>query len=223
MDLPGHGSRGSDDIRRITREYYVEAVVTPAQLNRLSHLTLVVHSFAATLVPQLVERLGDALERIVFIGGVLPPSGKLPISALSASQRLRARLFKASEHGIGVPGSLGKGVPVRKGNPDLVPEPYLPWMEPADPARFPASISLDYIVLTRDRVVSPKLQRGYAQALPSAQVLELEAGNQAPLTHQVEIVDVLLSGVPPRPPEEETAPEEESVAEKEAVAEGTNE
>ena len=83
VDLPGHGSRRSFDISRITLDYYVEAAVTPVRINLLSNVTLVAHSFAAAFTPQVAARLGDALQRIILIGGITPPEGTLPFNTLS--------------------------------------------------------------------------------------------------------------------------------------------
>ena len=223
VDLPGHGQRMADDIRRITIDYYVEAAVTPAQLKRLTQVTLVAHSFAASFAAQVSARLCGALERIVFIGGILPPQGSTALNALPPLIRGLVRVFKPQEKGIKLPGFLFKRVLCNYMSSQeasglisrLVSEPYLPWTAPMPPSAFPKGVPLTYVVLARDGIVVPRLQWGYARGLGAASVVELDAGHEAPLTHAGEIAQVLLSHVMER---REEAVAEEPVAQMEEAA-----
>ena len=226
VDLPGHGHRVADDIRRITIDYYIEAAVTPAQLKRLTQVTLVAHSFAASFAAQVASRLSEALERIVFIGGILPPQGSTAFDTLSPMTRRLVRVFKPQEKGIKLPGFLFKRVLCNGMSSHevgdlisrLVSEPYLPWTAPMPPLVFPEGVPLTYVVLARDRFVAPRLQRGYARGLGAASVVELDAGHEAPLTHAGEIAQVLLSHVMERR-EEAVAEAEGTVVQTEEAAE----
>ena len=229
VDLPGHGRRVSDDIRRITLDYYIEAAVTPVQLKQLSGVTVVAHSFAATFMPQVAARLGQALERIVFIGGMIPPQGTMAFETLSFTTRRLVKMFKPQEKGIKLPGFILKRALCNGMNghetgdliPRLVAEPYLPWTVALPSPDFPDGVSLSYVVLAKDKLLSPKVQRTYAGTLRAASIIELEAGHEAPLTHATEIAEVLLSHVKERQEEPvvEEAPVEQEIPIVEAEAE----
>ncbi len=213
VDLPGHGARRSFDIGRITLDYYVEAVVTPPQVDHLSGITVAAHSFAAAFMPQVAERLGDALERVVFIGGLIPPEGSTPFEALPLLTRKATGTFRPTEKGIRPSDGVLKkslyndvgGVEAEKRVSRLVAEPYLPWVTPAPAPQFPAGVSLTYVVLGKDRFLSPQKQRAFAAALPGAEVVEVDAGRLAPVVRPERIGDILLRGVGPRPLEEAAA------------------
>ena len=217
VDLPGHGHRQAPDIRRITTDYYVEAAVTEAQVKHLDRITLVVHSLAATLTPQIADRLGGDLERIVFLGGMLPSPGAQPIKTLPSITRRLVTAFKPAEKGIQMPTMIMKRalcngmdrIQAKTLIERLVPDPYLPWLTPMPSLNFSSRVSLTYAVLTRDKSLPPRVQRSYARALPSAQTVDLDAGHAAPITHPGEIARLLLQGVPDKPPEPEDLPPQE--------------
>ena len=100
VDLPGHGTRRSFDISRITVDYYVNAVVTPPRVKLLEDVTLVAHSFAATFTPQVAKALGGVLNRIVFIGGMLPLEGAATYRrTFAAYQEVRRRVQGSRRRG----------------------------------------------------------------------------------------------------------------------------
>lgn len=201
VDLPGHGRRVADDIRRITLDYYIETVVTPIQLKRLSEVTIVAHSFAAAFMPEVAIRLGSALERIVFVGGMIPPKGTRAFDTLPFLTKTLARMFKPQEKGINLPGfmmkrSMCNGMRDPEAQdliPRLVAEPYLPWAVPLPSPDYPDEICLSYVVLTKDGILDPKMQRVYAGTLKNASIIEIQAGHEAPLTHAAEVAEVLLA------------------------------
>ena len=201
VDLPGHGRRVSDDIRRITLDYYIETVVTPIQLKRLSGVTIVAHSFAGTFMPEVAIRLGSALERIVFVGGMIPPKGTKAFDTLPFLTKTLAKILKPREKGINLPGfimrrSICNGMRDPEAQdlmPRLVSEPYLPWAVPLPSPDYPDEVCLSYVVLTKDGMLDPKVQRAYAGTLRDASIIEIQAGHEASLTHAAEIAGVLLA------------------------------
>jgi pimeloyl-ACP methyl ester carboxylesterase len=78
VDLPGHGQRFGDEIRRITMEHYVEAVVTPTEVMRLDEVVLVGHGFAGTFLPRAAMELGHRVKGMVLVGADLPPRAGRP-------------------------------------------------------------------------------------------------------------------------------------------------
>ena len=202
VDLPGHGPRRSFDISRITVDYYVNAVVTPPRVKLLENVTLVVHSFAATFTPQVAKALGSVLNKIVFIGGMLPKEGAQPIDELPFLMRKSAVPFRLMEKGFKplnplLQKSLYNDVgtseaSIRTGR--LVTDPYQPWVTPMAALDFPEPLELTYLVLTSDKFLSAKRQRDYASRLPRVSVMEVESGHMAPVVQPKRVAEILLEG-----------------------------
>lgn len=199
-ELPGHGKRSSDEIRRITVEHYINSVVTPAQVMRLDDVVLVGHGFAATFIPQVALELGDKVKRIIFIAGELPAEGKKPCDRLSPWWKMMLRVFKDEENGFRFPDFIAKGIlcngldRISAGRvlSRLTPEPFLPWKTPINRQGFAGRFPTTYVILTKDKVIRPRLQRRYSQTLSSPEIEEVKAGHCALLSHPREIADLLL-------------------------------
>ena len=201
LDLPGHGEKAYGEIRRITRQHYLEAVITPVQLNRLTDVVLVGQGFAGTFLPLVAAELGDIVKRVVFVAGMLPPEGEPPFRWLPLSLRLMVTPLRPTEKGVtfprpvfrrmlcnGVDDELVESVLGR-----LVPDPYLPWTVPVSRQGFVGRFPTTYVLLTRDRAISPSTQRRYAGTQDAPEIVELAAGHEASLTHPEPIAELLLS------------------------------
>ena len=203
LDLPGHGQRFMDEIRRITMEHYIQAVAALVQVNRLNDVVFVGHGFAATFLPQVALELGDIVKRVVFIAGDLPPEGQTAHDRLSPWDKMMLRAFKADEKGFRFPDFIFKGIlcnsldenSTRELLSQLVPEPFLPWRTRVSRQGFVDNFPTSYIVLTRDKVIPPGLQRRYIQSLGSPDVEELDAGHGALFSHPQEIANMLLKHI----------------------------
>ena len=206
LDLPGHGQRFADEIRRITMEHYIGAVVTPVQVERLEDVVLVGHGFAATFLPQVALELGERVKQVVLIAGEMPPEGKRAYDRLSLRDKVMLRVFKAGEKGFRFPDFIFKGIlcngldgsSTRALLSRLVPEPFQPWLTPVLRQGFVDSFPTTYVVLTRDKTIPPGLQRRYTQSLGSPQasqplyIEELDAGHGALFSHPREVAGILL-------------------------------
>ena len=203
IDLPGHGHRHADETRRITMEHYIQAVVTPVQVKRLEDVVLVGHGFAATFLPQVALELGWRVRRVVFIAGDMPPEGKAPYDRLSLRDKAMLKAFKAWEKGFRFPDFIFKGILCNglDGNSTrdllsrLVPEPFMPWQTPVSREGFVGSFPTTYVVLARDKLIPPRLQRRYSQSVGSSDIQELDAGHGALLSHPHEVASILLKYV----------------------------
>ena len=199
-DLPGHGRRSADEIRRVTVEHYVNSVVTEAQVERLEDIVLVGHGFAATFLPRVALELGDRVKRVVFIAGELPPEGRSVYARLSPWDKMMLRVFKAEEKGFRFPDFISRRILAHgldTGSKDqllarMAPEPFLPWRTPVTRQGFDGKFPTAYVVLTRDRVIRPGLQRKYSRSLGSLQIEEISAGHTASLSHPRDIASALL-------------------------------
>ena len=199
-DLPGHGKRFADEIRRITMKHYIHAVVTLVQVRRLEDVVLVGHGFAATFLPQVARELRDRVKRVVFIGGHLPPEGKTAYDRLSLRDKLMLKVFKAAEKGFRFPDFMLKDMlcngldrrTTRELLSRVVAEPLLPWRTPVCLQGFKDTFPATYIVLNRDKLVPPSLQRRAVNFLGSPQSEEFHAGHGALLSHPRDVAAILL-------------------------------
>ena len=199
-DLPGHGRRYADDVRRVTMEHYVHAVATLVQVERLEDVVLVGHGFSGTFLPRVAVELGDRVKRVVFLAGQLPPEGESVYDRLSLWNKLMLRAFKAGEKGFRFPDSIFKGIlcngldatSCRDLLSRVVPESLLPWRTPVFRQGFAGRFKTTYVILARDKAIRPRLQRRYSQSLGSLQIEELTAGHAAPLSHPREVARLLL-------------------------------
>jgi pimeloyl-ACP methyl ester carboxylesterase len=200
VDLPGHGSRASEDVRRITTEHYVQAVTTPVQVGRLEDVVLVAHGFSATFIPRVAADLEGLVSRVVLLGGELPADGRSAYDRLSLSQKLMMRVFKADEKRILYPRFVFKGIlcngldreSARVMLAGVVPEPLAPWQTPVARLGFETRIPTTYAVLKRDKAIRASLQRRYARSLNGATVTEMDAGHGALLSHPSQVAELLL-------------------------------
>ena len=202
VDLPGHGSRASEDLRRITTEHYVQAVATPVQVGRLEDVVLVAHGFSATFIPQVAAELEGLVSRVVLLGGELPDDGNSAYDRLSMWQKLMMRAFKADEKGIFYPPFIFKGILCNGLDRDatrlmlggLVPEPLAPWQTPVARLGFETRIPTTYAVLKRDKAIRVGIQRRYSLSLNGATVTDIDAGHGVLLSHPTQVAELLLAG-----------------------------
>jgi len=219
-DLPGHGLLFAREIRRITLDHYLNAVTTPVQVERLEEVVLVGHGFSATYLGRVVEELGSRVKRVVLISGLLPPEGTTAYRALPLSRRLLVRTFKPQEKGVRYPSLLFKrmlcngmdGVLAQELLSQLVPDPFIPWQTPISYKGYKGGLPITYVLLNRDQATPPQLQRVAIGTLTDLsglpEVIELEAGHEAPLTHPRQVADILLryTEAPPNPEGESSHP-----------------
>ena len=205
-DLPGHGQRFADEIRRITMEHYIHAVATLVQVERIEDVVLVGHGFAGTFLPQVAMGLGERVKQVVFIAGDLPPEGKSAYNRLPRRDKLMLWAFKAREKGFKFPNFIFTRLlcdgldrdSSRRLLSRLVPEPFLPWLAPVSRQGFTGNFPTTYVILTQDKLLPPRLQRQHSQSLRPAEgaqplrVEELQAGHGAPLTHPGDVARLLL-------------------------------
>ena len=202
-DLPGHGMRSADEIRLITMEHYLHAVVTMVQVTRLEDTVLVGQGFAATFLPRVALELGERVKRVVFIAGELPAEGKTAYDRLSLRDKTMLWAFKAREKGFRFPDFIFKGIlcngldehSTKEMLSRLVPEPLLPWRTAVYRQGFAGGFPTTYVVLTRDKAVRPGLQRRYIQSLGSPEVEEMDASHGVLFSHPREVASILLKYV----------------------------
>ena len=202
-DLPGHGHRLFDEIRRITQDHYVNAVVTPVQVNRLTDVVLVGHGFAGTFLPQVALELGDVVRRVVFIAGLLPPEGKEAYDTLSFPMKLLIQRNRPTENGVTLPTFVFRRMlcnHLSKSQTEellsrLAPDPYLPWRVPISRQSFVGRFPTTYLALTHDRSIPLGDQRLYCRSLEASEVVDVDGGHEILLSDPAKISQLLLESV----------------------------
>ena len=204
-DLPGHGKKAFLEIRRISQDDYVQAVVTPIQVRRMRDVVLVGHGFAGTFLPRAAAELGDAVRHVVFIAGRLPPAGESAFNMFPLYMRMMVKGSRPIEKGVTFPRLLFRRMLCNDMNADsavdflsnLVPDPFMPWSEPSTRDGFVGRFPTTYVVLTRDRSVSLKEQRRYSGSLGTPETVEMPHGHEVLLTEPQEVAELLMGIVFP--------------------------
>lgn len=201
VNLPGPGAQG-DSRQQVRLRHYVEAVVESAR--GLHQPVLVAHSAGAGVAAMAAPLMEQKPRRAVFLGGILPRNRRSLLSAFHLPARLTVEVMGLA------PGSWREGVRFPRQlfawalTPDMDypsasmvmgrsrPQPLWPLLEPVEWEPFRGLCPVTYLVLARDRFFPPHLQRGVAERLQAQEVVELDAGHYAMVTHPQEVAQVLL-------------------------------
>ena len=204
-DLPGHGSRyNQEDPRAISLESCAEDISRSAEEAGLKRPVMVVHDLSGLIASEAARRMKEPPQRIIFLGAVVPHFCANVFEMLPYHFRLINPLLRLLPNTP--PGSLrfhrevalklmcndmrypeaaslviGKLRPVPLRPFEAIPEPD--YTEPLCP--------VTYIVLTRDWYMPSFMQRGIASMFPGVEMLDLEAGHEAPLSSPLQVVELL--------------------------------
>ena len=205
LDLPGHGSRAHEDLSKIRLQNYVEAVIAEIEGKNMKDVVLVGHSLAGITLPYVALRLPERIKRLVFISCMVPDEGKRVVDMLSPVDRLLYRLIVglggARQRGAKLPRFIARWkfcndmdrATANQVLNGMTPEPVGPWEEPISRRGLEnLKIGMTYVLLTRDRAIPPERQRRMAHNLGEPELVELEAGHNAPISRPRELVEVLL-------------------------------
>ena len=205
-DLPGHGARfPTDNPTKLSSQGAVDFLLDQMEAARVSRPVIVVHDLSGLIALEVVRRMKDQPQGIVFVGACVPdlfhtPMEMLPIPTRVIINLMRLRpktppdsvkLHHALTHPLmchdmpfsqGTARVLGRLRPIPLRVFDALPNPEA--LEPSCP--------VTYAVLKRDRYLLPYLQREMAASFPHAKVVELGCGHEAPVTHPREVADLVL-------------------------------
>jgi pimeloyl-ACP methyl ester carboxylesterase len=182
LDYPGR-------VAGATPEDCAAAVVAELDRRQIGDVALVMHSLAGVLARELSARLGDRLQRCIFISAVIPPAGGSFVDALGFVNRIVLRvLFRLNPAGLKpspamIRRELGNDLSAEDAEHVIsryaaeMPGLYL---TPAgtQPIRCPSS----YVKLLADQSIFPAQQDSMAARLDEARVHELAAGHLAMLS-----------------------------------------
>lgn len=203
-DLPGHGTRFcTDPPQNLTAEGMAQALADTAAGENLRKPILVAHGLTAAIALRVAQRLKDPPARLVLLAGVVPPAGQPPIKALPpairltlGSQRLlpaprgylrlhREFVLKVLASDMDYP--TAAALLLKR----LTPLPLAPFQSPLPAEALKAPCPVTYIVLAHDRFIPAPEQHHIAQRL-GAEVVEIQAGHEAPLSQPEKVGEALL-------------------------------
>lgn len=220
VDLPGRGAHPAD-LGSITVDDEVASVLGDIDATCPDGpVVLVAHSSGGLVVPGVVSGLGGRVERIVLVAALVPPEGGNGLDCMQPRHTEGLRAFHDAlgpdDPPITLPGPPDDPEPFRTATggealdddtlrfvvdpvrlvPDTVEHYFQPvrWSQVVD---APGDVEVTYVATLRDRPIPVDLQREMAGRLPlAAQVVELDTGHLAPITHPGLVADAVVQGRP---------------------------
>lgn len=204
VDLPGRG-QNPGPLRGLTIRACVDAVVDQVHQSGLERVVLVGHSMAGMIVPGAAATLGrQHVERCVLIAANVAPDGRSVLDTLPLPARVAGRVAARWPWPYRMPAVMARRMFCNGMSPrqaQFVMEHRVPeagWLaretirrpRPAD--RPPTT----WILTTRDRAVSPGLQRRTIQTLDEVdEVVEIDAPHDVMVSHPDQLADILVARV----------------------------
>lgn len=200
-DLPGHGDDPTP-ATEVTLDAYVDRIAAAVE-DCDGPVELVGHSMGGVVVSAVAERLPERIAGLTYVCAFLPRDGEA-LGALGAED-VDAELNPAIRPGP-IKGTLTVAPEVGPVFYDdcpeadasdalarLVPQPIAPLQAPVrlSAANF-GRVPRAYVLCTRDRAVSPRMQRLLIERSPCDPVIELDSNHSPFLSQPGELADALL-------------------------------
>ena len=205
LNLPGHGDDEEGDTADVRLDECVQAIARAVERRGMKDLVLVGHGVGGMIAAQAAGLLPDPPKRLVMLAGLVPERNRTPLSRLSGPVR------KCFSPGISWSGMLGRDIGF---TPSVISRYLCNGMEPREinralgyfgalPTRLmktavdlplsdlPCPVS--YVILDRDRMLSPSLQVAMARLIPNVDLQHLDSCHQAPLHIPGKTGNLLLS------------------------------
>jgi pimeloyl-ACP methyl ester carboxylesterase len=194
LDLVGHGSRLDEKPQdEISLEDYIQDIAGTITNNDLRDVVLVGHSLAGVSVPQAAARVSDRVKRVVFVSAMIPAEGKTAdetFRRISEGTELAVGAYERSFRHMFCNDTDEATAEWLLGN--LGPEPMAGMTTPVDRSDFPRSMPTSYVLLTRDQALPLDAQRELLRNIGDPDVVELDSGHDAMVSHPRELAEILL-------------------------------
>ncbi|MGH7985106.1 MAG: alpha/beta fold hydrolase [Candidatus Binataceae bacterium] len=205
VDLPGHGINRCAPAH-VTRDAYIESVVSFIEQHGLDNVVLAGHSLAGITIPGVAARIPKRIKRVVFVSALIIEDGVATAEELAPLMAAHAE----ATHGLA------------EGNPDLIltaerfraafiqdgtrdlqdfvysaltPEPTAPLLEPVRMNRFyELDIPSSYLVCENDLVFDdPRVWHpGFSRHLKNATTRSIKSSHEVMFTKPVECARALI-------------------------------
>jgi pimeloyl-ACP methyl ester carboxylesterase len=198
IDLPGRGARPAE-LTSVTVADFVDAVVEDIEAADLHDAVLVGHSLAGITIPQVAARIPERIGRLVFVSCTVPRDGQTTFETLDPEDQTISK-------------RVGPGTVLPPLDLELtrvffcndmdeertrftmsvaVPEARNLIHEPMQLAGMPPEIPRTWVRLTRDTIVAPWKQDRFVENLGGAEVIELDSGHMAMISHPAELAAIV--------------------------------
>ena len=198
LDLPGRG-RHPAPLDQVHVSDFIESAVKDVEDADATDAVLVGHSMAGLSLAGIVDQVHDRLRHVVFVSCVVPRQGESMVSELPPALAELAR--SASPTPVGVwPGrkilsqTMCAGMDERQTSFTLevsVPEAFWPMHDPVDLSGLRHAVPRTWVKLLHDGAPSPEQADAYAERTGCTDVVELNSGHFAMITHPQELADAL--------------------------------
>jgi pimeloyl-ACP methyl ester carboxylesterase len=199
VDLPGRrGKPGSFATLAIAD--WIRAVVADIDAAGLDEVVIVGHSMAGLTVPGVVGALGAGRVReMILAAACVPPEGAAMVDVMSRSTALIARGQACKGDSYVLPRWMARVGLVDNASQmafiagRLYPESSRIPLEKVAKREVPVEVSRTWIMTTRDRAFSPRLQRNYIKALGGVQTLiEIDTRHDLMVTEPKRVAKILV-------------------------------
>jgi pimeloyl-ACP methyl ester carboxylesterase len=203
VDLPGRGGRPGD-LTTLSVADFVASVVDDVVREDLTDVVLVGHSLAGITLPGVAETIPTRLRHIVFISCAVPPHGTSVAEVLgSFSPSTAAIADRLGDEVVDARGVLHPDLATTMFCNDmndaqtastlarLVPESLGVLTEPTDLTGLGQGIPRTYVRLTLDASLSLDTQDQMVKTLGDVEVVDLESGHMAMISHPQELASLL--------------------------------
>ncbi|OBH31542.1 alpha/beta hydrolase [Mycobacterium sp. E342] len=200
VDLPGR-RHVPGDLTTLTIEDCVSSVAEQISSRCDGTVVLVGHSLAGVVLAGVVDRLGGGRVRhVIFVACCVPRNGECVIDSLAFGFRQVVRRIVNRSPVIRSPPWLVRHVFANAATREqraavmvnIVPESAALVTQPSVVA-LPESVRRSWVLTRRDRALPPAKQRSFIGNLGGVdEVVEVDAGHEAMITHPAELAHVLV-------------------------------
>ncbi len=210
LDMPGWGKKKEVTEAGCTVEGYVASAIRDIEASGLCNIVLVGHSFAGLVMPYVVTRIPERIQRTIFMACAVPPEGqslrdllvemgKVPANMRNAPMgpNAHARRFPVEWDAERSGRRLGRERAqwlldnLRREFQKQFPTPA---MDRVSRTGFHGLRPVTWVLLTRDRSMPPRWQRRFAREVGGEQceIVEVEAQHDAMISRPKEVAEALL-------------------------------
>ena len=200
MDLPGHGDDPTPR-RSVNRQAYLRAVEDRIDSIESGHLTLVGHSLAGIILPELADRCGERLQQVVFLAALVCSPGQRAIDLIPENRRPSYFEQAETSRDFSVSWDYDKARQLFFNDlsedraewayHQLTPQPFQVYLDPV-PTTVPRC-PLRYLICQRDQCLPRESCLQWADRLEVAPE-EIDGGHDVMLSQAAALADQLLSG-----------------------------
>ena len=200
IDLPGHGMDQTPR-SKVNRSSYISAVSNFIDDNQLKEVTLIGHSLAGAILPEVVQQKSQEINTVIFLAALVlnideapidlfPPERKVILSTMAAKsedgtfildfQSARDRYFSDLPEEAAL-----------KAYSKLTPQPYVVYTEASSIDPQMPDKSVKYIICTGDKTLSKEVCLHSCNKL-RIQPIELNTGHDPMLSAPRVLIDLIL-------------------------------